>query len=416
MKYLFRRYSYPTVLAFIAAAVLGAGALLRPEHKQAAKTAISEREIARLEKFAQRKSLQGMTKYFSDLAAKVAPQVVRVRHAGASGLVWNREGRIVTAGLPDAALDPVLAVAGEDGQVMPARVASAAPDVPVAVVTAVSGRAQPVVRARTTDAQPGAWVLEIARRSDGTITFAPATFRGTAAVRCGETSFQEVQLSAPIPDGMAGGGVFDMDGNLLALVVHCGGREAAMRVEDVNGVARAGEGPAAAVLRSFGMRVLPANADIPSITAHQGALVSETRTRMPAERSGIIPGDVVTGCDGAPVNTPGDLYSLLLAEPSSPHDLEIRRGTRLVKIKLANATEAREVDFERPARGFVAAAIPQGSRAWRAGLRPGDRVISINRTLARSQAGVERALSENAAPAYIVIERRGRYLGLAVGK
>ncbi len=415
MKYLFRRYSYPTVLAFVAAAVLGAGTLLKPDHKQVPKPTISESEVARLEKFAQRKSLQGISKYFSDLAAQVSPEVVRVRPAGVSGLVWDGEGRIITAGLPEAAPDPKMAVVPAGGNVMPAQLVSASPDLPVAALSASGASLEPVTRARLSDIPAGTWVLQVARKSDGSVAFAPATFSGTAPATCAETPFREVRLSAPIPDGMTGGGVFDMDGGLLAVIVRCGGRETAMSVSDVEAVVRAGEGAAAAVLRNFGIRVGPAGPDIPAIAAQKGALVSETRIGWPGDRSGLTPGDVVVGCDGTPVELPDVLYTLLLADPASPHNLEVRRGRRLVRLTLA-AGEPRGVEFERPPRGFVAAAIPPGTRAWRAGLREGDRVIGIDHRRPQTQATVERALAETAAPSYMVVERGGRNLGLVIGK
>lgn len=417
MKEFFGNQRYPTVLAIVSGAILGLGLMLKPEHKQVPKPTISETEIARLEKFAQRKSLQGIAKYFSDLAAEVSTQVVLVRRAGVSGLVWNGDGRIVAARIPESAAGGVLAVA-QAGEVMPAHLLAASPDAPLAALGASwSGAAQPVRRARLAGAQPGAWLLEVARKSDGTVAFAPATFSGAAQTSCGEVSFRELQMSVPIPDGMAGGGVFDMDGGLLAVIVRCGDRNAAMSVDDVESVLRLAEGAPAAVLRNFGMRIAPVAQDAAAVTASEGAQVAEIRLGRPADRSGIAPGDVIVGCDGAPVDLPDDLYSLLLAAPAAPHDIEARRGRRLVKLRLAaSAGTPPGIEFERPARGFVAAAIPPGTRAYRAGLRSGDRVISIDGRPPGTQAAVERALAETAPPSYIVIERGDRSMGLVFNR
>lgn len=416
MKYLFGRYSYPTVLALAAAAILGIGLLLKPERPDKAKPTISETETARLEKYSQRKSLAGIAKYFSGLADEVSPQVVRIRGANASGLVWKEKGRIVTAGLPDGVPDGALAVASSGGQAIPAPVASGSPDVPVAALSATVDGAEPVSLARTADVRSGEWVLEVARRSDGTVAFAPAILSGTAAATCGEFSFREVQLSAPIPSGMAGGGVFDMDGKLLGAIVRCGDRGAAMSVDGVDAALHAGEGRVAAVLRRYGLRVAPVIPDTPWIFAKKGALVSEVRRGRPADVSGIEPGDVIVACDGSPVDSPENLYGPLTDASTAEHDVQLRRGPRLVRLKL-NAMEAPPgVVVERPERGFVMETVPRGTRSWRAGVRAGDRIVSINGRPPVTPAAIERALADSAAPCYIVIDRGARSLGLVAGK
>lgn len=418
MKVLFRKQRYPAVLAVISGSVLGLGLILKPDHKQVPKPTISQTEIARLEKFAQRRSLQGISKYFSDLADEVSPQVVRIRRAGVSGLVWNGEGRIVAAQIRESGPGGVLAVAQAGGEVVPARLLAASPDVPLsALEPSVSGGAQPVRRARVSGVRPGDWLLGVARKPDGAVAFAPATFSGVAQASCGDVSVRELQMSVPVPDGMAGGGVFDMDGGLLAVIVSCGGRNAAISVDDVDNVLRLAEGAPAALLAAFGMRVSSVARDAPAVSAASGAQVSEIRLGRAADRSGLAPGDVIVGCDGAPVDLPDDLYSLLLAAPAAPHDIEARRGRRLVKLKLeANAGAPPGIEFERPARGFVAAVIPPGTRAYRAGLRSGDRVISIDSRPPGSQAAVERALAETAPPSYVVIERGDRSMGLVFNR
>jgi S1-C subfamily serine protease len=418
MKTFFRKQRYPVVLAVISGCVLCFGLILKPDHREAQKPTISQTEIARLEKFAQRRNLQGISKYFSDLADEVSAQVVRIRRAGVSGLVWNSEGRIIAARIPDSAPGVMLAVSQAGGDAVPARLVAASPDVPLAVLEAsVSGPAQPVRRARVSSVRPGDWLLGVARTPNGAVAFAPATFSGVVQAPCGDVSIRELQMSVPVPDGMAGGGVFDMDGGLLAVIVNCGGRSAAISVDDVDNVLRLAEGAPAALLAAFGMRISSVPKDAPAVSAESGALVSEIRLGRAADRSGLAPGDVIVGCDGAPVDRPDDLYSILLAVPDAPHDIEVRRGRRLVKLTLdANAGAPPGIEFERPPRGFVAAVIPPGTRAYRAGLRSGDRVISIDSRPPVSQAAVERALAETAPPAYVVIERGDRSMGLIFNK
>lgn len=88
-----RRYLF--VLIAVAALILVIGIRFKPE-KPSPEVVLSEADRLRLQMLAQKRSLQSLSRYFSELAARVGTGVVRVEGTRRNGIAWNGAGLIVT--------------------------------------------------------------------------------------------------------------------------------------------------------------------------------------------------------------------------------------------------------------------------------------------------------------------------------
>jgi serine protease Do/serine protease DegQ len=138
-----------------------------------------------------------------------------------------------------------------------------------------------------------------------------------------------------------------------------------------------------------------------------GAVVSQVLPDSPAAAAGLEPGDVVVAVDGQPISGQADLRNQIgLLPVGSKVELRyIRDGERReVAVEIGTREEA-EVraggltpllagatfrNLERPSplygrvEGVEVASVEPGSGAWRAGLRGGDVIMSVNREPVRT--------------------------------
>lgn len=125
-----------------------------------------------------------------------------------------------------------------------------------------------------------------------------------------------VEMDRGFPDGFVGGPVVDADGSLVGLgtdrVIR--GADLAMSPAElapiVDQIAQSG----APQLGWLGVAVQPAKlpdrlaADVPAL---RGALVTAVEKDGPADRAGLVLGDVVVGLDATPIEGPDGLLALL---------------------------------------------------------------------------------------------------------
>src|SRR6478672_764119 len=159
----------------------------------------------------------------------------------------------------------------------------------------------------------------------------------------------------------------------------------------------------------------------------RGALVGDVEAGSPAEKAGLVPGDVIRSFNGVPINDSSDLPPMVGAlEPGSRATLGVfhEGQTRNVAVTLgqldegvANAAPAEQGKAPsaggRNALGLVGQPLDQDDRrqlglkpnegvgiagveglaARRAGLQPGDVVLQVGRTPVGSPAALDRALA-----------------------
>jgi S1-C subfamily serine protease len=412
-----RNPKYIATLALVSASILISGSLLKPA-KKPREQPLSETEMTRLQRLAQRQSLDNMADFFVQVAADVQSSVVRLPRAGRSGVIWEPDV-VVTANTEQRFGDSESFWA-PNGRAVSAETTVAAPALPIA---AVQAREETVLSIATRlpveFLRSGRWVLAVWRRANQEHAFAPGTFLGTQEVHCWENSFQEVVSTLALNEVMAGGGLFDLDGNLLGLVTLCDGRPIVISGESVQSALDYGASFDGRMATRYGMGV--ANLGEKEQTYYKrkdGALIKETWRGYRGDQAGLLPGDVIVDLEGKPVRSVDDLEVLVLPLALEIFEVRILRGPKAMQLSLRARppSSAPPVDethsglqLSSPPTGYAIDSVMPGSPAAQAGIEPGDRLLKIGHEDPRNLAAVQQALSQHRAnPLHVVLERGDR--------
>ena len=249
------------LLAIAAGLILILGIWARPKksNDQSSQTITSPAELIRLERLTQRRTVQNMAAYFSDVAANAARHLVYLTDAGSSGICWDSEGTLISAvsesGFPSASRVRT----SQQGATAGGPQAQTAVLSPINPVVSLRVIASPVFQpANVTSPDllvPGDWLIAIARLPNGRYSFAPGIYGGLASSSCGEFQFPEITWNISLGAGMLGGGLFDLDGNLVAMVIQCGDRYAAMAADRIGAAIQEAHSFDSQLIERYGFRI-----------------------------------------------------------------------------------------------------------------------------------------------------------------
>jgi len=170
-----------------------------------------------------------------------------------------------------------------------------------------------------------------------------------------------------------------------------------------------------------------------------GALIAQVSPGSPAERAGLLPGDVVTSVDGRPVQASKDLQRLVLESRigqtlqlsvwrkgmfltirattgEMPEDGKLalgpsqggESGAPAYGLELRNLTPELRQQFGIEAQqGAVVVSVAPGSPAEDAGLAPGDLIIEVNNRTVKNAAEANKALATPSPHGHLLRVRRG---------
>jgi len=420
---------YVALLAIAAGLVLILGIWARPKKgsDESLQTVASPAELVRLEQLTQRRTAQNMAAYFSDVAANAARHIVHLTDAASSGICWDTEGTLISAvsesGFPSRS-GVRTSQQSEPGGEAQAQTAVVSPINPVVSLRVVASPVfQPVNVTEPGLLVPGDWLVAVARQADGRYSFAPGIYGGLAPSSCGEFKFPEITWNISLGEGMLGGGLFDLDGNLVAMVIRCGDRYAAMAADRIGTAIEEAHSFDSQLLERYGFRIergvgrSDEGPPEPAETLAEGVRVSEVWTGDVADRAGMLPGDFIVSLDGREVASADDLLPLVLPVARELVEIGVRRGTRSRSFELsacgrppisAEVASSGGLAFEGADNGFVIESVAQGSPAQQAGLQTGDRVLLVNGRTARNVAALRLALARRGAQAVPVIAERDK--------
>ena len=411
---------YVALLAVVAGMILVFGTWARPDKRRDdAPPVSSAADLMRLERMTQRRNVQQMAALFSEVAANAARHLTWAVDNRSTAVIWDVDGTLVTAaGKQD--FPAITLVRTADQVEVEARRAVASPLFPIVSLRVGAGDAfQPVQMVGPEVLLAGDWLVAVARRGDGSYNFAPGVYGGSSPVVCGDFSFREMTYNANLSETMLGGGLFDLDGYLLGVVVRCADRLMVMAAADIPETIEQAAALDAQLIARYGFRPDPAAIREESESSSQGVEVSEVWVGKAADRAGMRPGDRLTSLDGAKVEQVADLLPLVLPVARETVELRGRRGSRVVNFTLsargtavppaAAHADGAGLGFRAPRRGVTIDLVVEGSSAEEAGLRAGDVVLWVNDREPINTATLRRLLTPRSGRTRRVIaEREGR--------
>jgi serine protease Do len=414
-----RSPAYIAVLAVIAGSILMVGSLMKPASIDADPAVLpTQAESARLQRMAQRRSIESMAQYFAETASGAATHLVYLEGLGQTAVLWDTEGTLITSNT--AALVPEeLEVLGARGATYRLRATPTPPESPVASLQAQEALEMSPAMHLPVTREYGEWLVLTWLRGPVENAFAPGLYLGFRAITCGGRPVQEVSLSVTPSEDMAGAGLFDLDGRLIGVVTKCDGRYAALLPESIDETIQWNKSFMGRLLGQYGLLIASlTDEEKQYFDREEAVLIREIWRGLSAATAGLRPGDLILSFDGRPVTKPEDLQPLVL--PAARHLLEIvvRRGGRNITVVLpaqvdpvAAAPEARQSGLivADELGGFPVQAVLAGSAAARLGMRSGDRLLVVDGAQVSSAVQARRILSsDKAEEGRFIVVQRGR--------
>lgn len=416
---------YIAALFAVATLILVVGSLLKPEPITATEAAPApppQSEVRRLYRLSLRTTVDRMTEYFSLVAGDVDPLVVRLAQLGVNGVVWDSR---TVVGAATAIRTPATTLVGiASGDNLPALTVAAGPDLPLVGLQLLSAQELTPAVQGGGNLTPGQWLLA-AWRNEVEARHTPGNLIGSTFTTCSERSLEEVQTSIALSQLMLGGGVFDIDGRLVAIILDCDDRPIAVSTGSVFGLLHAASSTNGRLWNRLGLKASPLTpAQSQHLGSDAGLLITEIWRGYPADRAALRPGDVILKLGEQPVESSEDL-SPLLQPPPEPPGLEVKRGSRTLAITVpldtpdaSTATPEGPVgglSWDSQTAGFPIEAVQPGSREAAAGIRPGDRLLRIDSAEPRDLSHLRRLLSgKRDEPVFVELQRGDRIVGLLV--
>jgi len=296
-----------------------------------------------------------------------------------------------------------------------------------------------------------------------TVTMGIVSAKGRADL--GITAYEDfIQTDAAINPGNSGGALIDTEGKLVgintAILSRSGGYQgiglaipSSMAQPIMETLKQAGK-----VSRGFlGVGIQDVDRDLATalkLSGPNGVLLTEVRSGGPAGKAGLARGDVVVKVDGKPVTSTGQFRNLIASSGAKKKVmLEIMRdgkaqslGVQLAEVPddaseaaagpsgaAPQATNGGALDGVRleeltpehrrtlglgpeVQRGVVITDLAQGSSAAKAGLRPGDVVLELNRVAVDSLAKFKELYAKAPGDVLLLVQRRGGTVFLVVRK
>lgn len=347
----------------------------------------------------------------------------QVIEARGSGFIISPDGYVVTNNhvVKDA---KKITVSLEDGSKYQAKVIGRDPKTDLALLKISSDKPFAFIQLGDSNGvEPGEWVVAVGDPYGlgGTVTAGIVSARGRDIGDGPYDSF--IQIDAPINRGNSGGPLFSQDGKVIgvntAILSPSGGsigigfaipsntvKNIISQLEKNGHVTRGYIGVAAQSVTSTMVKALKLPASDHD-KAPQGALIASISPDSPAEKSGLKVGDVVSSLDGKTVKDPRELAVRVASiTPGTDAKLIVLRDgvKKELTVKVANLNEDKQnnkeevkkpsniglalspltpdirqqIGVDETVKGVVISGIKSNSPADRAGLQPGDVIVSVD--------------------------------------
>jgi serine protease Do len=383
------------------------------------------------------------------------PQEQREQGLG-SGVIVSPEGYILTNNhVVDEATD--VKVTLSDKREFKARVIGADPKTDIAVLKIDASALPSIVIGDSSKVQIGDYALAVGNPFGVGKTVTMGIVSATGRTNLGIEAYEDfIQTDAPINPGNSGGALINDRGELVgintAILSHGSeGNQGIGFAVPVNlartvmdQILKNGK-VTRAYLGIVPQDVTPAMAKAFGEKEPHGALVGDVSPNSPAQRSGLLKGDIILELNGKPVEDANQLrMTISMMSPDAAVTLKVFRGgaERQVAVKLAelpvkeasvrsepagarsvlsgvavedvDAQTARQLGLPANTAGVVVTKISPSSPAVDSGLRRGDVIQEVNRQPVRNTSDFERAMRDSKDQTLLLVNRQGSTLYVAV--
>ena len=383
------------------------------------------------------------------------PQEQREQGLG-SGVIVSPEGYILTNNhVVDEATD--VKVTLSDKREFKARVIGADPKTDIAVLKIDASALPSIVIGDSSKVQIGDYALAVGNPFGVGKTVTMGIVSATGRTNLGIEAYEDfIQTDAPINPGNSGGALINDRGELVgintAILSHGSeGNQGIGFAVPVNlartvmdQILKNGK-VTRAYLGIVPQDVTPAMAKAFGEKEPHGALVGDVSPNSPAQRSGLLKGDIILELNGKPVEDANQLrMTISMMSPDAAVTLKVFRGgaERQVAVKLAelpvkeasvrsepagtgsvlsgvavedvDAQTARRLGLPANTAGVVVTNISPSSPAVDSGLRRGDVIQEVNRQPVKNTSDFERAIRNSKDQTLLLVNRQGSTMYVAV--
>ena len=303
----------------------------------------------------------GLREFFRRFGMPNGPENMPRGHGGGRGVITGQgsgffispDGYAVTNNHVVEKAETVQ-ITTDDGKIHGAKVIGTDPRTDLALIK-VDGGPFPYVKLSDKTPRIGDWVLAVGNPFGlgGTVTAGIVSARGRDI---GASAYDDfIQIDAPVNKGNSGGPTFDTEGNVIgvntAIFSPSGGSVGiafAIPSDTVTSVIGQLKDHGSVTRGWIGVQIQPVTQDIADslgLKKAEGALVAEPQANSPAQKAGIVAGDVITAVDGVPVKDARDLAKRIGSKaPKSTVKLTVlRQGSeKSVDLTLGELPTQRE--------------------------------------------------------------------------
>jgi S1-C subfamily serine protease len=299
-------------------------------------------------------SLTDLSSQLSSAVERASQYIVAIRarrRIPSSGIIW-RDGLIVSAS-HTVRRNGGVPVSLSNGDSIEATVVARDPETDLVVLRA-DGLPAPAPRAESNESSIGSFVLAVGRPGRATTAsfgIVSATINGWRSQQ-GRRIDGVLRLDLSVYDGFSGGPLVSASGAVIGLnnSALAGGAAAALPASVIDSVVDDLLSRGHVSRPYLGVAVHPVTLSSSTVSRLEldradGLIVLSVADDAPAERGGILVGDVLLDIDGAPLAKPTDLFDALLATKSGEStSIRLARGSDMKTLNVTPIDRTAGVD------------------------------------------------------------------------